>query len=62
MASGFWKQGKIMTIDDMMKEDFIIVHNKVYHRVWVLSWPCRLAQRYISWGVLSYAYTIKNKE
>ena len=61
MASGFWKQGKIMTIDDMMKEDFIIVHNKVYHRGWFMSWPCRLAQIYIKHGFMYYAYKIKNK-
>ena len=62
MASSFWKQGKIMTIDDMMKQDFIIVHNKVYHRGWFMGWTCRTAQRYISWGVMYYAYKIKNKE
>jgi len=61
MASSYWKQGKIMTIDDMMKEDFIIVYNKVYHRGWFMGWTCRTAQKYISWGVMYYAYKIKSQ-
>ena len=62
MPSNFWKQGQIKTIDDMMKEDFIIVHNKVYHRGWFTSWPCRLAQNYIGHGVMYYAYKTRRKE
>ena len=62
MASNFWKQGQIKTIDAMMNQDYIIVYNKVYHRGWFMSWQCRTAMNYINQGVMYYAYKIKKGE
>lgn len=51
--------GRISSMDELIKQEFIYCNGKILHNSWVKSWPVRLASSYIEWGSLRYA--VKNE-
>lgn len=49
------KGGKITSLEELYKQDFIYVFDKITHRGWFGSWQIRFAQQCINRGVLFYA-------
>lgn len=49
------KGEKITSLDELAKQEFIYVFDKITHTGWFTSWQFRLAIRYIQRGCLYYA-------
>lgn len=59
MAKRKYRKGKpITSLDELAKQEFIYLHDKITHRGWFGSWQFSLVQRYIERGLLFYA--VKN--
>ena len=57
-----YKPGKVITsLDELAKQDFVIVRHKVYHTGWFSSWPLRSC-RYIIQAGLVYSAEQNDKE
>lgn len=54
------KGGKITSLDELVKQEFIYCYHKITHCGWFMSWPVNLAKQYIARGCLFYAE--KNEE
>lgn len=52
------KGGKITSLDDLAKQEFIYFFDKITHHGWFMSWQFSLAKRYIERGWLYYAERI----
>lgn len=52
------KGGKITSLDELAKQEFVYIFDKITHRGWFGSWQFSLAKRYIDRGWLYYA--VKN--
>lgn len=50
---------RIYSLDELFKQEFVYCNGKILHNSWFMSWPFRLARRYIEWGSLRYA--VKNE-
>ena len=51
-----YSKGKqITSLDELAKQDFIFVFDKITHGGWFMSWQFRLAKSYIDRGCLYYA-------
>lgn len=51
---------KITSLDELAKQKFIYVHDKITHAGWFKSWQFSLAERYIQRGWLYYAEKEEN--
>jgi len=52
-----YRQGtQITTIEELMKQDFIMVHNKVYHKGWFRSWTFNYVLSQLERGQIYEAY------
>ena len=49
------KGEKLTSLDELAKQEFIYVFDKITHRGWFGSWQFSLALRYINRGCLYYA-------
>ena len=49
------KGAKITSLDELAKQEFIYLGDKITHRGWFCSWQFSLAQRYIERGWIYYA-------
>jgi hypothetical protein len=58
----FKKGLRITNLDVISKLDFIIWHEKVYHKGWFLSWQTRFLLKQIQLGQVYYAIKIKKDE
>lgn len=47
--------GKILSMDELVRQDFVYFHDKIYHQGWFLSWQLRWAVTRLKWGELYYA-------
>ena len=56
------KGAKITSLDELAKQEFIYVHDKITHAGWFISWQFRLAYSYIKRGWLYYAEKEKNNQ
>lgn len=56
------KGGKITSLDELAKQEFIYFFDKITHAGWFTSWQVRLAQRYVERGCLYYAERIVDNE
>jgi hypothetical protein len=54
------KGDKITSLDELAKQEFIYVWDKITHVGWFASWQFRLASRYIERGCLYYAEKEEN--
>lgn len=52
------KGGKITSLDELDKQEFVYFFDKITHHGWFGSWQISLAKRYIDKGLLYYA--VKN--
>ena len=52
------KGGKITSLDELSKQEFIYFRDRLTHHGWFMSWQCRVALMYIQSGSLTYA--VKN--
>ena len=59
MSSKYKRGLRLMSVDDFLRYEFVIVNGKVYHQGWTCSWPTRLAWNYISRGVAYAAVPAK---
>jgi hypothetical protein len=56
-----YKPGEVITdINEVLKQDFIYHHHKIYHKGWFLSWSVYYLLGQLQLGRLRYA--IKNVE
>lgn len=49
------KGAKITSLDELAKQEFIYINDKITHNGWFMSWQFALAARYIQRGALYYA-------
>ena len=49
------KGERIKSLEEMLAQEFVMCHDKVYHRAWVRQWQINLAEQWIKMGVL---YTV----
>lgn len=56
------KGGQITSLDELAKQEFIYFFDKITHCGWFGSWQFRLANSYISRGVLYYAEKVGGDE
>lgn len=56
------KGGKITSLDELAKQEFVYFFDKITHCGWFCSWQFRLVQRYIERGMLYYAVREGEKE
>ena len=49
------KGDKIISLDELARQEFIYFFDKITHRGWFMSWQFSLATRYIERGCLYYA-------
>ena len=54
------KGEQITSLDELMKQEFVYVFDKITHIGWFGSWQVRLAQNFINRGLVYYA--VKNEE
>jgi hypothetical protein len=52
------KCGKITSLNELAKQEFVYFFDKITHRGWFGSWQFRFAQQYIERGYLYYAERI----
>ena len=58
-----YKKGTtITTLGELMEQEFVWCHGKVFHKGWFVSWPMRLAAHYISSGALSKATKVTKEK
>jgi hypothetical protein len=51
-----YRKGKpITSLDELSKQEFIYVFDKVTHCGWFMSWQFRLAKQFLERGFLYYA-------
>ena len=55
------KGSKILSLDELARQEFVYFFDKITHRGWFLSWQFRLAQSYIERGWLYYAEKIEGE-
>lgn len=53
------KGDKITSLDELVKQEFVYVFDRINHIAWVKSWQVSLALRYIERGQLYYAEKIE---
>lgn len=58
----YHKGGKITSLDELAKQEFVYLFDKITHHGWFNSWQVRLATMYIERGVLYYAVKIGGSE
>ena len=58
----YHKGGKITSLDELAKQEFIYLWDKITHNGWFGSWQFSLARRYIERGCLYYAERITDDE
>ena len=51
----YHKGDKIMSLDELVKQEFVYFFDKITHRGWFMSWQLRLSAQYIERGWLYYA-------
>lgn len=51
--------GRITNLNELMEQDFIVLHGKVFHKGWFGSWQLRFAQNQI---INNEIYKAKLKE
>lgn len=51
----YHKGNQILSLDELAKQEFVYFFDKITHCGWFMSWPFRLAKRYIDRGWLYYA-------
>lgn len=56
------KGNRITSLDELMKQEFVYVWDKVTALGWFGSWQLRLARSYIQRGCLYYAERIEDNE
>ena len=49
------KGDKITSLDELVKQEFVYVFDRINHIAWVKSWQVSLALEYIKRGCLYYA-------
>jgi hypothetical protein len=49
------KGAKILSLDELAKQEFIYFYDKITHSGWFMSWQFSLAAQYIQRGCLYYA-------
>lgn len=49
------KGDRITSLNELVKQEFVYLGNKIYHNGWFMSWSCRPALNYIERGRLYYA-------
>lgn len=49
------KGAKITSLDELVKQEFVYLHDKITHGGWACAWQIYLAKRYIDNGWLYYA-------
>jgi len=49
------KGGKITSLDELVKQDFVYWRDKITHKGWFMSWQFRMTCNAINHGVISYA-------
>ena len=52
------KGGKITSLDELAKQEFVYFYDKITHCGWFGSWQFRLTAKYIERGCLYYAERI----
>lgn len=58
-----YQQGdRITKLDELVQEEFVMVHGKVYHRGWVCSWQINLALIYLQQHGCYKAVPIEEEE
>lgn len=57
--SKYKKNGRITNLNELMEQEFIILHGKVFHKGWFGSWQLRFAQNQI---INNEIYKAKLKE
>ena len=55
------KGSKILSLDELAKQEFVYFFDKITHRGWFTSWQFRLAQSYIERGWLYQAEKIEGE-
>ena len=61
MSKKKWKAGRrIVDLDDLWNQEFVVWHGKVYHKAWVYSWPLRMCKIMIDAGSVRKAVPIDN--
>lgn len=58
----FRKGDKITSLDELAKQEFVYVFDKITHAGWFASWQFRFAARCIQRGCLYYAERIEDNE
>lgn len=53
--------GHILSMDELIQQDFVYWHNKITPRGWFMSWQIAMASRFIGQTGCIY-YAIKNEE
>ena len=56
------KGGKITSLDELAKQEFVYFYDKITHGGWACAWQISLAKRYIDNGCLYYAERISDNE
>ena len=53
MSKARYKKGEqITSLDELARQKFVYVHDKITHCGWCLSWQIRVAKRYLDAGVV----------
>ncbi len=55
------KGSRILSLDELVKQEVVYFYDKITHRGWFLSWQFRLAQKYVERGCLYYAEKIERR-
>jgi len=56
------KGGKITSLDELAKQEFVYFFDKITHCGWFGNWQLKFAQRYIERGMLYYAISTENEK
>lgn len=58
----FVKGDQITSLDELVKQEWIYVFDKITHNGWFMSWQFRMAKTYIDRGCLFYARKNESSE
>lgn len=47
----YTKGEQIISIDELMNQEFIYLYHKIYHKGWFQSWQLRSAKNYVDRGI-----------
>lgn len=58
----YLKEEKVNSLDELMEQDFVILHNQVINKGWFQNWPLHLASSYVRHGEIYVASNVEEEK